>query len=554
MAGTTNVDWSNWAGTQTTDAGVEASLKAHYTIPSSSGGNRVPRTYEQTFHIKTRELRPDPADPMEGSDVAMLEAMLWQLGISPQYGFPGVEGTRLGEHSNSLGGPVGGVSGKAPRSIFSVGNTGANGAGSLEKMVCRFNYISYSALGQTSKCDMVDQGLFRPLQELSRHWVHYYQAYKHWQRKGNINYSDFEPNSAGQTIAEAGTALDAAVNVFDGLIAYPGGPSFTAIDPTYNATRHNAVQALTGTTFERSRILKGMAQKEGGGKHWTNYRIVVGGGDEKGSKGFNQLYNAYTYGGKAQDSQETGNKAAAEVTAYTAAGASAVNHYDARQNLVGKVVWIAKSDTQGGGDSFYRAFVRTGNESYVGSYTAPAASPLRRIVTGSAAVNITAPTHTDDDYERLAKGLGGYNQGASTFLNIVSTNPWNLNPSTAWVDMLVNGVTGTRETAVRYALSIMHDADKMALPYRSYIWQGGLGVDVNGDGVIQDVAADPTANPPVSGVVETTEPWCFAYGESEWINGTTWIHALDAAVGDPLAVPPVAPIGRINCVTGVVIP
>jgi hypothetical protein len=33
MAGTTNVDWSNWAGTQTTDAGVEASLKAHYTIP-----------------------------------------------------------------------------------------------------------------------------------------------------------------------------------------------------------------------------------------------------------------------------------------------------------------------------------------------------------------------------------------------------------------------------------------------------------------------------------------------------------------------------------------
>ena len=53
-----------------------------------------------------------------------------------------------------------------------------------------------------------------------------------------------------------------------------------------------------------------MSQMESSGKQWENFRVTVGGADERGSKGFNQIYNAYTYGGNAQDSEETVTKAA----------------------------------------------------------------------------------------------------------------------------------------------------------------------------------------------------------------------------------------------------
>ena len=38
---------------------------------------------------------------------------------------------------------------------------------------------------------------------------------------------------------------------------------------------------------------------------------------------------------------------------------------------------------------------------------------------------------------------------------------------------------------------------KFKLPYRTYIWQGKAGKDLNGDGDIKNVAANPTAIPPL---------------------------------------------------------
>ena len=58
--------------------------------------------------------------------------------------------------------------------------------------------------------------------------------------------------------------------------------------------------------------------------------------------------------------------------------------------------------------------------------------------------------------------------------------------------------------------------EKFKLPYCTYIWQGKAGKDLNGDGDIKNVAANPTAIPPTPEYKE--EGWCFAYGEKEWVN------------------------------------
>src|SRR5690606_41874924 len=55
-----DTDWSNWAGTQTTDTGIEASLYARYTIPSGVDGLRVPGDYRTHSRGKDRQCHAIP--------------------------------------------------------------------------------------------------------------------------------------------------------------------------------------------------------------------------------------------------------------------------------------------------------------------------------------------------------------------------------------------------------------------------------------------------------------------------------------------------------------
>ena len=79
-----------------------------------------------------------------------------------------------------------------------------------------------------------------------------------------------------------------------------------------------------------------------------------------------------------------------------------------------------------------------------------------------------------------------------------------------------------RTTAIHYALETFKT---LGLPRRTYIFKGGVGVDVNGNGEIVDIADNPetTEN---EAVIETTAPWCFAYGEEEWVSGVSFSDAL----------------------------
>jgi hypothetical protein len=104
-----------------TDLDVKITAQVRYSRRSS------PKNY--SISLKSRELYPvstdnpniyNPEDsqaPIKGSDVAMLEGLLWQLGISAQHGYPGGSGSRINVVSpTASGGEL-----ARPRNEYSTG-------------------------------------------------------------------------------------------------------------------------------------------------------------------------------------------------------------------------------------------------------------------------------------------------------------------------------------------------------------------------------------------------------------------------------------------------
>src|SRR5690606_14723174 len=282
-----DTDWSNWAGTQTTDTGIEASLYARYTIPSGVNGLRVPRDYRTNFRVKTRELRPDATNPMEGSDVAMLEAVLWQLGISPQKGSPGQTGARIASN-RSGGGAIntetcqGQPADNRSRYYSGWGNGCPSGRVSLEGMVQRFqdrNEITQNGVVDTTT-----------IEKLERDWISYYSA--------------FVAHNADPVINDQHVSfslwLNNAVNVWHNGIAankYLQSPTETQV--VLEGVLMSADMAATSRT--RGDLLRHWVTHETR-FHWgsnnaaqgapyqaTPYRMAEGGADEEGSLSFSQL-------------------------------------------------------------------------------------------------------------------------------------------------------------------------------------------------------------------------------------------------------------------------
>lgn len=113
----------------------------------------------------------------------------------------------------------------------------------------------------------------------------------------------------------------------------------------------------------------------------------------------------------------------------------------------------------------------------------------------------------------------------------------------------ISGAAGTfvnafKKSCVSCAYSIDVRNVKYGLPYRTYIWEGGKGVDTNKDGHIGD---NPTTPDVVEGADEKETSWCFAYGEKEWMAGKIFKTVSKEAEGS-LDKPAK---GRINCTTGV---
>ncbi len=302
--------------------------------------------------------------------------------------------------------------------------------------------------------------------------------------------------------------LDAAVAVWES-----GLTDHTNVVPaSYTLAAHNRVLALAGVSgdaYSRKRLLIAWKTRETS-SHWgqghpaTNYRMTEGGGDELGSMSYNQVWFAYRYSDNP-------------LALHRDVG---LNYYDPEENLKGFIIHTAgqatgDANSYGHTGAFYQLF----DEGTLGrAYNNRELVGYRYCPTTGACGAVTAIGTNEDDYEKLARGIAAYN-----------TSPGNQ----SWPVILRN-TSHCTICAVNYSIDVRNSSAKFNLPYRQYIWQGGTyPADLT----------DASGNPdPRAG-----QAWCFGYGESEWLSGTTYAQARQNASDTNADGAPQTPIGRVNC-------
>jgi hypothetical protein len=511
--GVNDTDWSNWAGTVTNDDGVKAHLKAEYTIPAGEPNKRVTKYYEQEFVIKTRELKPEavPANVMKGSDVQMLEAILWQLGISPQKGVgykvkskAGISGRRIySAIGKGLTNTCDGSDNKT-RNIFSGGwDACAEGNVSMEGMVRRFKgrHISaeednkFARSGGANSTGVVDDAT---LGDLAKAWTSYYGVYQRYSQSGVI----------GLNYPDVNSWLETAVKLFDDGLG-------TDVPATYTKAKHESVLTLAGlsaTAKTREELLKAWKSREaeshwGQGKPPTPYRMTEGGADELGSMSFNQVQFHFRY----------------SRLPYKVHKNAGLNYFDPSDNLKGFVVHLSArpvaDDATGLSHTgpFYAAF---NTSSYPKAHGTTANLKGYKNCSDGVCGTLQTIAAKDDDYELLAKGVAAYN-----------STPGNK----SWPNILKEKAKGSCASC-EYSIDVRNVRYK--LPYRQYIWKGGKypKYELNADGTTKtDAQGNPVLHP------KSEQDWCFAYGEQEWmspaLNPLTkvpldWTGYKDAAEAD----------------------
>jgi hypothetical protein len=539
--GSTNTSktlWSNWAGTETDSEGVKANLHAEYVLVTKHPVDptdtiEVPKEYKKDFTIKTRELKPetDKDKIMVGSDVQILEAMLWQLGISPQKGVgyegasrAGISGWRINSHmlERDKHGKI--ILNEHTKfcdgSKADTRNTYVGGWSncpkirvSLEGMVRRFKGRNVAATASASTNagasanGNVDDST---LAQLNRVWPQYMKTY-----------SDYRGRPLILTSEVTDEWLDNALTIWDVGFTLPDQTILA--EKTYTEEEHKKMLAAVGlseTAKTRRDLLRSWKTQEAG-SHWgqgklpTSYRMTEGGGDEYGSLSFNQILFKYRY----SESPCTGHQNAG------------LNFYDPVQNIKAFTLHTATKGTNCPGP-FNAAYVRK----ILGKNNPTDGATHYRHDSGAWK---TMPV-ADDAYDIFSKAVAGYNAGTS-FGSSASWSEWikrTRRPKDG--DGYENKLDGACFSCL-YTLQVKNE--KYGLPYRTYKWKGGQGFDVNNDGEIKD---DSTASPPI---VETTVDWCFAYGELEWMARKSWTDIKDAATGSAATKDKAAvlPVGRISC-------
>ncbi|AJQ92868.1 hypothetical Protein YC6258_00818 [Gynuella sunshinyii YC6258] len=495
----------------------------------------------ERFVVKTRTIGPSSREDMKGWDVAMLEELLWQLGLSPQKGraASGNEGARIKSNRNDNATtvttkPCSGTT--QERDQFIKGWVGCtNGRVATEGLVRRFQGRSFdenNLAGNQNSTGVDGWAGNDTYEQLYRVWRHYSSA------TASTSKSVFRLND----IPGAWWSITERLLDEGGEIPYLRATGYR-LDATYTDEIHRAITAnfpADAQGLTRADILKAWMQQESGGAFWgtnqkgyqaTPYRINEGGGsEEKGSMGFNQIVWQRTYGPEHDCDSIRGyvTRGGVEV--------SNVNQYYPRDNLFSFVAAIADDActyTRG----LYNAYVSDSNRFYQTAITAPQ-RPFKycyetrnHAATSSCARNHTTWRAFIDDHDSglnlLGKGIIAYNHGTGDLagLNYFSTRY-----------MLKSDPASTStSTNFDYWMKIKEKTQTMTgmsgyLPYVTYIWVGERGLDINGDGDTEDTLADdPRTEAEGDAVNEAQEPaWCFKYGEEEWISpGFTVPDPLD---------------------------
>jgi hypothetical protein len=503
---------SRWENGMTVNASYEA------TTVNTATGQPNSQTRSADFVVQTRELQPladdpnNPQAPMNGVDVKVLEALLWQLGLSPQLDNPGSEGARINSaRTASLWTQTCANQPADRRDIFYPGWAGCTtGLVSMEAMVRRFQArnATSSTHNNLVKAVLLDGATgvvdTDTLGYLKRDWKLYHSAY--------------ELFSGNSSISPVNDAALMATWVSGAVDLWTNGSGTRVPSNTYTANTHDGIVQLAGLTpgvgNNRNAFLNEWITHEST-HHWggnakqyqeTTYRMTEGGADEHGSLSFSQLLYGHRFG----------------QTPCAAHADSDLNLYEPSDNVKTFVIHTASDNGVGAGQVackglIYRGF-HTNDQTLDVTFVADMGivnsragnvADLRGYRHNSG--NVTAIPTNEDDYDVLAKAVMGYNSGEGY------ADDYSWAKFLKYKEYLVNSPRNTGRICHSCRYSIEVRKALFGANMRTFIWEGGQGVDVNSDGAIADVPDDPVT-PQNEAVVETTIPWCFAYGEEDWVN------------------------------------
>lgn len=460
----TKIWWepSNWdLGLNT---GANAKLEISFDTPLTNKKKTI------SFRVENRTLQAvtSPGKLMKGSDVKMLEQVLWQLGRSP--------------HS-SLSGESANNSRISKKDEFSIK---AGASISMEQFVSRFKQQLADPNTSVIESGTLDQ---LALNNLEAQWKDYFVAYSGFQATGDSRINNLSHSTDFDTWITEGIKE----------LQYQG---LTQSNPRYTLAIHrtitgDATDALAEASMKS--LLNSWVEKEASFGHWghvTNsknepYRMVVGSGDTHGSIGFSQVQPRYVYDGGDCEQNKM----------------SDINLYDPQGAVKGIGRYLTSHTC---GSSFRSAFLisSTGQvQDYMQTYSSeitgfPKITGFEQGVSGTG----TKTAYVEaDNFERLNKGMMGYKEGRG--------RPEGM----SWPKFLKDftrpanpGVAVWQIRGINYPLTIKKAA---GLPLRTYHWQD------------QYTEPDPAST---TGGTRTVD-FCFKFGESEWLLNQSWNSARSSA-------------------------
>ncbi|MEJ2066231.1 MAG: hypothetical protein P8X74_23620 [Reinekea sp.] len=554
-------DWAIWwepsLGNNGPMAMADWTLPKNKTIDIQAQYKATLETMEpsvQKFVVRKRMIGPKKTgNQMTGSDVQMLEKLLWQLGLSPQKANPGKEGARIKSirYGTTRTEPC--IAGQTEeRNHYLTGwDSCASGKVSMEGNVKRFQARSFSANKEAQGGNKISNDPAKKyidgfvgdgtLGKLYQIWRHYQLAYRDFTAKEVYLLSDIDESwwTALETLAEDG-----------GAYPFAEGEKYQ-VEKTYTSTEHSAVVEGfpdNAKGIKRSDIFKAWVLQESGGYFWgaaqgnklqhTPFRVHEGGGDEHGSMGFNHALWRKMYGVVHECDSFRG---------YNSHGGYNVNLYHPKNSLL--AFWASAAENCSSASGMYLAYAATEN-TYKTEIKDNKYKPKRYCYEDKSdsdrckADSDKWEEFTDTKDQKLnllGKAIMAYNTGDGKLhkrnyfsdVQMLRSQPIGKKNS--------KGKWQMGSTKLAYWLSIKLKTQNRPgmsgyLPLVSYIWEGGKGFDVNGDGSIADVIDDP-ATPEDEAVTETTVPWCFVYGEGAWMRGVTFDDALNQTRRIILGIP-----------------
>ncbi len=428
---TSEAELNNYESNKTVDTLLHVDLRK---ADGTKGVREIP------IRFVRRELKPetDPTPSMAGDDVAMLEQMLWQLGLSPNKGRRGSRGIRIAE---------------LERKLFGSSDN------SLNWMAKRFKGRSFEKSGAMGADGVFDAKM---VAQLGRVWRDYQTAVEN-SANGNFTRDDIVKE----------WWEDFAESFQSGSVTWEeGGQGVLVSGGTYTEDRHSQMLTSIGASgVTRIDVLKAWTAHENL-SHWgvnnTTYRISEGAADELGSIGFSQIQFGYLYGKNAECAAAKGN-----------------NLYRPYNNLMGFAVWGMGERC---GMSFRRAY--STNQSKNFDVTFNNTNNVSAVLVGygckeengtTACAKKGSDSLSPDDYDRLHKAIAGYNGDGNRLFKC------SLPDAFAGVIKTVDDVPkdcgkpfgGSRDVFKIYSMEILHDKDKnshyLKLPTRNYVWKVGTG-------------------------------------------------------------------------------